>query len=156
MLRTVGRTDGPSYTCSVSWDFDPGKLIRPRSADSIKASGHGAASKGRTHDRKRPRPSRQLRKSLHAGGHPHMRHHRFTRISRTDFELSFEGVPKIGWSLASRAPRVGFATEAVDAAVAWGDGPFGAAGTVRMIPRKIQDAQAQPDEDEGDTPRAAF
>src|SRR5229473_2766964 len=112
MLRTVGRTDGPSYTCSVTWDFDPGKLIRPRSADSIKASGHGAASKGRTHDRKRPRPSRQLRKSLHAGGHPHMRHHRFTRISRTDFELSFEGVPKIGWSLASRAPRVGFARAA--------------------------------------------
>src|SRR6266849_9169207 len=83
MLRTVGRTDGPSYTCSVSWDFDPGKLIRPRSADSIKASGHGAASKGRTHDRKRPRPARQLRKSLHAGGHPHMTHYRILTLDAT-------------------------------------------------------------------------
>src|ERR1700751_1493013 len=51
--QDVGRSDGPRQTCSVSWDRDPDKLIRPRSADSIKACGHHAAPIGRTHDRKR-------------------------------------------------------------------------------------------------------
>ena len=51
--QDVGRPDGPRQTCSVSWDLDPDKLIRPRSADSIKACGHYAAPIGRTHDRKR-------------------------------------------------------------------------------------------------------
>src|SRR5258707_12912816 len=47
------RPDEPRQTCSDSWDLDPDKLIRPRSADSIKACGHYAAPIGRTHDRKR-------------------------------------------------------------------------------------------------------
>ena len=51
--QDVGRPDGPRQTCSVSWDLDPDKLIRPRSADSIKACGRYAAPIGRTHDRKR-------------------------------------------------------------------------------------------------------
>src|ERR1700747_1473550 len=51
--QDVGRSNGPRQTCSVSWDRDPDKLIRPRSADSIKACGHHAAPIGRTHDRKR-------------------------------------------------------------------------------------------------------
>jgi hypothetical protein len=52
--QDVGRPGGPGQTCSVSWDLDPDKLIRPRSADPIKACGHYAAPIGRTHDRKRP------------------------------------------------------------------------------------------------------
>ena len=51
--QDVGRPDGPRQTCSVSWDLDPDKLIRPRSADSIKACGQHAAPTGRTNDRKR-------------------------------------------------------------------------------------------------------
>jgi hypothetical protein len=51
--QAVGRPDGPRQTGSVLWDLDPDKLIRPRSADSIKACGHYAAPIGRTHDRKR-------------------------------------------------------------------------------------------------------
>ena len=52
--QDVGRPDGPRLT-SDSWDRDPDKLIRARSADSIKACGHYAAPTGRTHDRKRLR-----------------------------------------------------------------------------------------------------
>ncbi|MEA2665859.1 MAG: hypothetical protein QOI11_2803 [Candidatus Eremiobacteraeota bacterium] len=47
---------------------------------------------------------------------------------------SFSGRPEIGWALASHAHGKGYATEAVQAAVAWGDGAFGpAARTVCMI-----------------------
>jgi hypothetical protein len=48
--QDVGRPDGPRQTCSVSWDLDPDKLIRPRSADSIKARGHYAAPIGERED----------------------------------------------------------------------------------------------------------
>jgi len=40
-------------------------------------------------------------------------------------EPSFEGIPEIGWALASWAHGRGYATEAVNAAVAWGDRHFG-------------------------------
>jgi hypothetical protein len=46
---------GSRKTCSVSWDYDPGKLIRPQSAEPIGASGPSAtAFIGRAHDRTRP------------------------------------------------------------------------------------------------------
>jgi hypothetical protein len=35
-------------------DFEFSEVMRPRPAEPIKASGPGAASTGRTHDRKRP------------------------------------------------------------------------------------------------------
>ncbi len=41
--------------------------------------------------------------------------------------------PEIGWALASWAHGKGFATEAVKAAVAWGDGHFGGKQTVCLI-----------------------
>ena len=52
---------------------------------------------------------------------------------KRDIEPSFGGAPEIGWALASWAHGKGFATEAVSAAVAWGDRHFGAAPTVCMI-----------------------
>jgi hypothetical protein len=51
----------PTGTASVLKTVE--RHLRPRSADSIKASGHSAASTGRTHDRKRPRPSPSRSKS---------------------------------------------------------------------------------------------
>src|SRR5262245_47469463 len=42
---------------------------------------------------------------------------------------SFAGAPEIGWVLATWAHGRGFATEAVRAAVAWGDRHFGAMRT---------------------------
>lgn len=41
--------------------------------------------------------------------------------------------PEIGWAFAARAHGKGFATEAVRAAVAWGDERFGAARTVCLM-----------------------
>jgi RimJ/RimL family protein N-acetyltransferase len=45
----------------------------------------------------------------------------------------FDEAPEIGWALAPWAHGKGFATEAAQAVVAWGDGHFGGARTVCMI-----------------------
>ena len=46
---------------------------------------------------------------------------------------SFGASPEAGWVLAPWAHGAGFATEAVTAALAWGDGRFGGERTVCMI-----------------------
>ena len=46
---------------------------------------------------------------------------------------SLDGLPELGWALASPAHGKGFATEAVRAALAWGDGHFGARPTACLI-----------------------
>ena len=56
----VGRPDGSRETCVSQRNINPDKLIRPRSAEPIRASGPCAtASTGRTHDRKRPSRTQQ-------------------------------------------------------------------------------------------------
>jgi RimJ/RimL family protein N-acetyltransferase len=50
-----------------------------------------------------------------------------------DIEPSLKGVPEIGWVLASSAHGRGYATEAVRAAVAWGDLHFQAGRTACII-----------------------
>jgi RimJ/RimL family protein N-acetyltransferase len=40
---------------------------------------------------------------------------------KRDIEPSFQGVPELGWVLARRAHGKGYATEAVRAAIAWGE-----------------------------------
>lgn len=52
---------------------------------------------------------------------------------KREIEPSFGGAPEIGWALASWAHGRGFATEAVGAAIAWGDGQLGAVRTVCLI-----------------------
>lgn len=46
---------------------------------------------------------------------------------------SFEGIPEIGWALAAQAHGKGYATEALRAAVAWGDQHFRGAQTGCLI-----------------------
>lgn len=46
---------------------------------------------------------------------------------------AFEGAPEVGWALAPWAHGRGYATEAVQAALAWGEAKFDAARTVCMI-----------------------
>jgi RimJ/RimL family protein N-acetyltransferase len=48
-------------------------------------------------------------------------------------EPSLDGMPEIGWVLAPWAHGRGFATEAALAAVAWGDGRFGATPTACIV-----------------------
>jgi RimJ/RimL family protein N-acetyltransferase len=52
---------------------------------------------------------------------------------KRDLEPSLEGTPEIGWVLASQAHGRGYATEAVRAAVAWGDAHFQSTRTACII-----------------------
>ena len=52
---------------------------------------------------------------------------------RRDMQPSLEGVPEIGWILAAHAHGKGYASEAVRAAVAWGDSHFPSARTACII-----------------------
>jgi RimJ/RimL family protein N-acetyltransferase len=52
---------------------------------------------------------------------------------KRDIQPSIEGMPELGWALISQAHGKGYATEALLAAVAWGDGHFGPAPTVCII-----------------------
>jgi RimJ/RimL family protein N-acetyltransferase len=52
---------------------------------------------------------------------------------RREIEPGFVGAPEIGWALAPWAWGRGYATEAVEAALAWGDACFGESRTVCII-----------------------
>jgi RimJ/RimL family protein N-acetyltransferase len=52
---------------------------------------------------------------------------------KRDLRPSLEGVPEIGWVLASQGHGKGYATEAVRAVVAWGDAHFGSVRTACII-----------------------
>ncbi|MGC2109625.1 MAG: GNAT family N-acetyltransferase [Candidatus Korobacteraceae bacterium] len=52
---------------------------------------------------------------------------------KRDMEPSIAGIPEMGWVLASKAHGKGYATEAVRAAIAWGDQHLSAARTVCLI-----------------------
>ncbi|WP_158916090.1 GNAT family N-acetyltransferase [Caulobacter sp. S45] len=56
----------------------------------------------------------------------------FADLERT-LEPGFDGAPEIGWALASGVHGQGYAREAADAAMAWGDVHFGNVRTVCMI-----------------------
>jgi RimJ/RimL family protein N-acetyltransferase len=52
---------------------------------------------------------------------------------KRDIKPSLEGMPEVGWVLASNAHGKGFASEAVTAAIAWGDSHFGTKPTACII-----------------------
>jgi RimJ/RimL family protein N-acetyltransferase len=52
---------------------------------------------------------------------------------KRDVQPSLDGLPELGWVLTTSAHGRGFATEAVRAALAWGDAGFNPARTVCMI-----------------------
>ena len=52
---------------------------------------------------------------------------------KRDIQPSIEGAPELGWALITEAHGKGYATEALRAAVAWGDAHFGSARTVCII-----------------------
>jgi len=52
---------------------------------------------------------------------------------RRDIAPSMRDAPELGWALASRFHGLGYGTEAVRAAVAWGNARFGSSRTVCLI-----------------------
>jgi RimJ/RimL family protein N-acetyltransferase len=52
---------------------------------------------------------------------------------KRDLVPALHGVPELGWVLAARAHGQGYATEAAQAVVAWGEVKFGLARTVCII-----------------------
>jgi RimJ/RimL family protein N-acetyltransferase len=52
---------------------------------------------------------------------------------KRDIEPALDGAPELGWVLASRAHGRGYATEAVRAALAWGETHFAKTRTVCLI-----------------------
>jgi RimJ/RimL family protein N-acetyltransferase len=52
---------------------------------------------------------------------------------KRDIEPSLKDMPELGWALVSRAHGKGYATEAVQAAIAWGDQHFGQNQTACLI-----------------------
>jgi RimJ/RimL family protein N-acetyltransferase len=56
----------------------------------------------------------------------------FANLKR-ELEPPFEGAPEIGWALAVRAHGQGYAREACEAALGWGETHFGRVRTVCLI-----------------------
>ena len=54
---------------------------------------------------------------------------------KRDIQPSIDGMPELGWALVTHAHGKGYATEALRAAVAWGDTHFGLLQTVCIIHR---------------------
>ncbi len=52
---------------------------------------------------------------------------------KRDIEPSLEGIPEAGWAMSPQVHGKGYATEAVQAAIAWGDRHFGSARTACII-----------------------
>jgi RimJ/RimL family protein N-acetyltransferase len=52
---------------------------------------------------------------------------------KRNIQPSLDGVPELGWALVSQEHGKGYATEAVRAAIAWGDGAFATGRTVCII-----------------------
>jgi RimJ/RimL family protein N-acetyltransferase len=52
---------------------------------------------------------------------------------KREIEPSLKGMPELGWVLASKVHGKGYATEAVRAAIAWGEAHFGPGRTVCII-----------------------
>src|SRR5438094_2639165 len=97
---TVGRSDATERSLPLHWDIDPARVMRPRFADSIRAS----SPSGLREQACKRLLSGTLHFLLQGGGHPHMKRREFTALLIGG--PSFFGRPLAALSAARRDRRL--------------------------------------------------
>src|SRR2546421_12979856 len=69
---TVGRSDATEISLPFHWDIDPARMMRPRFADSIRASSPCGLREQAGHMTASDLCAARYIFSCQAGGHPHM------------------------------------------------------------------------------------
>ena len=70
---TVGRSDATERSLPFHWDIDPVRMMRPRFADSIRASSPSGLREQAGHMTASDFCAARYIFSCQAGGHPHMK-----------------------------------------------------------------------------------
>jgi hypothetical protein len=99
---TVGRSDATERRLPSHWDIDPARMMRPRFADSVRASSPSGLCEQAGHMTASDFCAARYIFSCRAGGHPHMRRREFIAL--------------IGWRAAvwSRTRAAALPTDATD------------------------------------------